>query len=439
MSTKRRAAPRIVPFSSRILPDTSRTNLDLPSTITLPTEGNRFWNEEDQGTTPANRSDQSLEIKKLDKSEYDKDKKKLSKRFWYIIASLAILAIWILTLTILYILHVHENTTIYIYHNQDQDQGNVPYQPSSPGVPLCTDNSNCTAPTQYCDTKYSHQCSECVSSDQCGDPSLQYCDIFGTRACHECFYDRHCTTSPNLVCDTDNTRTCVECMENKDCASNPVNKVCDRTTNTCSMPCTTSMCASRTDGKTKCCGTKCIEDCPGGYACDILQSQCVLKKPSGPKGSNVLKTTTNYITYCSHCHNVSLEITGSLFKKEDLQPMEYMTGFEYIYHLTNPSLRVSDIENAVLYYQEAPTCSKTDFETSPFIELGLYSSITQNYVDFDNILPLKSDCFFILTQGDFKTSFSCYASNDHDYQVYKYLGGGETAITHTPFYEIYGY
>ena len=424
-SKRRKIAPTVI-TTTRTLPDNSRINLDVPS-FTLPTEGNRFWNEDDTGNTPGNNITSSIDIQKLDKNEFELYKKRSKRRFWVIIGWLVSLTIWILVLTIVYVLHLPR------YSSSNQYQ-----YPQSQVIQLCTSNANCTGEAQYCDTQFSHQCSVCLISDHCEDPSLQYCDSFGTRSCHECLYNRHCTTSPNLVCDTDDTRKCVECMENKDCANNPVNKICDLTTNTCSMPCTTAMCASRTDGKTKCCGTRCIEDCPGGFACDVLKSQCILKKPSGPKGTNVARNATSLLTGCSHCHYTNLKITGSMFNRTQLQTMEYMTGFEYIFKLSGTSPQ-PNITNATLYYQDALNCSKNDFNTSPFIELGVYPLINESYVDFENILPVTSECFFILTSGTFQTNFFCDASYDYIYQVAIQTNNVTVSINHTPFYELYGY
>jgi len=420
-SKKRKILP-VLASSVRSIHENSQMNLENPS-FSIHTEGN-VWN----GETPKTKS--TTDNLKLDKSEFELYKIGRRRRYCCVIWWLIALTIWILVLTIVYALHVHNHIIPSIIY----------YPPGTGGtiIQTCSDNSNCTGTAKYCDTNYSHQCSVCLSSDNCEDPNAKYCDPFGTRDCHQCLYDRHCGN--DLVCDTEDSRKCVECMENKDCDKNPVNKLCDLTTNTCTTPCTTAICAGRTDNKTKCCGTQCIEDCPGGFACDVLKSQCVAKKPSSQKGSNVNKTipTSSVFGTCAHCHYNDLRIAGSMFNRSLLQSMEYMTGFEYVFRITT-TYPTPNIANATILYQDALNCLVSDYGKSPFIELGVYSLINTNFLEFQNILPVTSQCFFILTQGTFLSSFDCEANNLYNFQVVTYTTGVNQTAGHTPFYELYGF
>ena len=297
----------------------------------------------------------------------------------------------------------------------------------------CNVNTDCTtSPFGVCKTS-SNTCTQClVNSDCSSNSTYKYCS---SEQCVQCLDDSGCASQAvNKVCKD---QTCVQCTSNKHCASQTTNKICDLSTNTCAAPCTTAACASRTDGKTKCCGTKCIENCPGGFICDVFQSQCVTKIIGTPRGTNVPTNATNILTNCAHCHQTTLKATGSLFKKSMLDTIDYLTGITYIFDLART--RMPNIQNAVIYFQEASNCVVSDINQSPYIELGSYSTLTTNTVDFDNILPVTSDCFFILTQGTYKTSFTCIASYDYLFQVVVNNDGSTPSINHTPYYELIGY
>jgi len=566
----------------------------------------------------------------LKETSWEKLKKKMKQRSMLWIGSSVLIGTWLVVLSAMYIVHQIKAEGI------NSIQVTEKYR----NVQSCHDDTSCSSPKPYCDTQYSYQCSECISSSQCIDPAKKVCDIFGTRSCHQCLSDRDCSGS--FFCDYAETRTCVECfvhsncalnpinhycysgqcvlcVDNTGCASEPINKVCysqtcvkcashpdcaseatnnycsssqqcvecvdnlgcasqpinqvcytntcvqcavnndcasqldknvcysntcvqcavnndclsqpvnqvcsahqcvqcvtnsdcasqldknvcdsstntcvqcivnndcssqavnkvcsanqciqclingdcasqttnkvcsnevcvqctlnvhcpssqicDLSTNTCAGPCTRAECASRTDGKTKCCGTKCIEDCQVGYICDVFLSQCVPIIIGTEKGKNV-PDTTNLQTGCIHCHQIQYDSSGSMFDRGTLSPINYLTGLRYIYSATAPT--VLDIDNAELFFQEAPNCATSDFKKSPYITLGFYPRLTSDTVQFENILPVTSQCFFILTAGSFKKNYNCYASKDYQYQV---LTQGATIIIaeHTPFYALLGY
>jgi len=480
---------RIVPVTTKRLVS-STFGFERPLTPDAK-EKNFLMAEEERHTPP-----EKFQRTPAKDSSWEQFKKKIRRRSLFWICSSITAGIWLLILTVIYAIHLQ---------NADHSKL-VEVIERTIEVAECTSDSECSAPTPYCDTTYSNQCSECLQSTHCTNPLKPFCDIYGSRSCHECVVNRDCSGAQ--VCDSSETRTCANCFVDKDCASNPTdnlclsnncvqcitntdcasqlthhtcsnnkcvqcvtdtdcsgqpvnkycsdegscvrctknvhcaseptNKICDLSTYTCAGPCTTAGCASDPDGKTKCCGTKCIYNCAAGYICNVFESACVPKIEGVPKGTNVPTTTTNTLNVCTHCHNTNLKITGSMFDKGMLSNIDYLTGIRYIFE-TTATPQNPDITGVTMYFKEAPTCSRTDFNMDGLVELGQIASVTNPKVDFDNVLPLTSDCFFVLTQGAFQKSFTCVSSRDFQYQVYYNNDGSTTNLDHTPYYELFGY
>jgi len=441
-------------FERPLTPNSVKKNLLVP--------------EDERNTPPENQPRNSISKE----SPWEQFKRKTRRRSLFWILSSVTAAIWLIVLTVLYAIHLQ---------NADHSKL-IQVIERTIEVPECKSDAECTSPTPYCDTQYTNQCSECVQSSQCTNPAKPFCDIYGSRSCHECVVNRDCPGS--LICDTSETRVCAECFAAKDCSSNaikklcvsnecvecasssdclsqpvnklcyngacvqctknvhcagePLNKICDLSSYTCAAPCTSDSCAADPDGKTKCCGTKCIQDCAVGFICNVFESQCVPKIEGTPRGTNVPTNPSKVLAKCSHCHYTNVKMTGSMFDKSMLSNIDYLTGIEYIFSKTttvNPNM-----EDAKLFFQEAPTCDRNDFTPgSSLIELGTYPTITSTKVEFDNVLPVTSDCFFILTQATFKVSIDCEASYDYTFQVGLTTANSKLTLDHTPYYSLYGY
>jgi len=153
-------------------------------------------------------------------NHFDKEIKPRSL-FW--MSSFIIAAVWLLGLTIIYILHIRTTyPSIETYTNETI---------SDMSKATCTSNSDCSGSTPFCDTLYTKKCSTCLSSSDCTDSVKKRCDVFGTRNCYECVMDRHC--SGTLVCDTGKTRTCVQCVRDNDCTTLGLT-TCNTATHICS-------------------------------------------------------------------------------------------------------------------------------------------------------------------------------------------------------------
>ena len=305
----------------------------------------------------------------------------------------------------------------------------------------CTANTDCTtSPFGVCKAS-SNTCIQCAAHSDCStkNATFQYCS---SEQCVQCLTDAGCSTQlDNKACKT-STNTCVQCTSNKHCLSQPTNKICDLDTNTCIGPCSTTSCEARTDKKTKCCGVKCIEDCPGGFICDVLASQCIVKIEGTDRGTNVPTTgQKSTLSACSHCHYYNLRTTGTMFNRTMLDTIDYLTGIRYLFEVPPKTNRAPNMKDVNIYYQEAPNCLTTDFQKSPYkgIELGFYSTITTTTVNFTNVLPVTAECFFILTSGTFVEQFSCGATYDYKYQVYEDTSGNAPGLDHTPYYSLLGY
>jgi len=175
--------------------------------------------ETDENLTPVHNNSHEETLLPDD----DKFQRKIQKRSLLWMSTFLIAAVWLLGLSVIYLLHMRtEYPTIEV--RSPEVVANNP-------ITQCTLHDDCSAPTPYCDTLYSHKCSACLSSSHCLDASKPRCDVFGTRDCHGCLADRHCTGS--LICDLTNTRTCVQCLRNNDCLVLGLT-ICDLGTNTCS-------------------------------------------------------------------------------------------------------------------------------------------------------------------------------------------------------------
>ena len=111
----------------------------------------------------------------------------------------------------------------------------------------CTQDSDCTSPTQpFCDTS-TNTCTTCLNNSGCTNPRNPVClTTAAGSTCVQCTQANQQACGNKQVCD-DTKKICVSCLTNADCAGNSVNTRCDRDRHTCVPECTSdAQCSGQT-------------------------------------------------------------------------------------------------------------------------------------------------------------------------------------------------
>ena len=198
---------KIIPVTTKRL-IASTFGFDSPQTP--PVDNHKFSSQNELANSPNNKLKKSSSS--FEESSWEKFKKKTQRKSLLWIWSSLFVGAWLVAITALYAIHIEKS----------HEKGMIKVIETHYDTFSCQNDTTCSAPTPYCDTRYSFQCSECISSSHCTDHVKKICDFYGTRACHECLVDRDCTGSAKR-CDNTETRTCIECFDHTDCASNPTN------------------------------------------------------------------------------------------------------------------------------------------------------------------------------------------------------------------------